>query len=174
MVKKSDPQGGRRGQVRHTTESMGASGILWVLLNRMDGLSSAEATACMGAGVVILTGLAKAWQEHGLTRKLLAKMSLGSLVVTLGCAGLIGTSTPTGIDVGNGETIVAHTVEGLAWTFWDGGVGQNVEGGTGGQVTVGVVEGIIEAVGKVVGGLFMGLGGIGQGITDATTPDAPD
>ena len=169
MVKKAHEQGGRRGQIRHSSEAMGASGILWVLLNRIEGLSSAESTALMGAGVVILGALAKAWSEYGLTAKLLGKLSLGGLVVTLGCAGLIGTSTPQGIDVGNGETIVAHTVEGVAWSFWDGGIGQNVEGGTGGQTTVGVLQGIVEAVGRVIAGMFTGLGGIGQGITEATT-----
>ncbi len=166
MVIRSHKQGGRRGQVRHNIENAGGLALLGVILGRVDGLSSGEALAIMATAGVVMSGLAKAWNEHGLTGKLLAKIGLVlPLIISVGCAGIIGTSKPEAVDVGNGETIIAHEITGVAWAFWDAGIGQNVEGGSGGEVTVGIVE----AAGRVLAAIF---GGLGAGL--ASTADALD
>ena len=89
------------------------------------------------------------------------------LTSSLGCAMMIGVSSPKEVTVEDGETVVAYEVTGLSIAVGASGVGGNVEGGNVSGSFVDLVTGVIEAAGRIIGGFFTGLGGIGAAITPA-------
>jgi len=178
MAEKSHDLGGRRSQARHNFENAGASGLVWFVLNRIDSLDSAEKTALMGFLVVALSALAKAWSDHRLTSKLLAKAGLGGIVLVAlsGCAISLGEIEPHEFEGSNGETIIACSVRGVQLAAGDGGVCSNVEGGRVSDAFAWLVTSVVEGVGRVLGAVlspFGAIGAAGDALRAPTAPSAP-
>ena len=167
MAEDSHKLGGQRSQARHNVENLGAGGILFVILGRIDGLTSMEQTAIMGAGMVVMSAFAKMWSENGMTARVISKLGLGllTLFVVSGCAINLGRVTPELFEGQNGETIIACTTEGVQIALGDGGVCRNIEGGHVSETFADLFTGTIEAAGRVIGGVFTGLGSAGAAIT---------
>ena len=164
MAEDSHPRGGRRSHTRHNLENMGGFGVVWLILNRMDGLSSAEQTVALGVGMALLSGAAKIWNEYGLTGKLLKKVGLGALVALLltGCGVSIGKVTPHEFEGENGQTIIACEMTGVQFGAGDGGVCQNAEGGHVSDVFAWMVTGIVDSAGRILGAVLSPLSALGS------------
>ena len=163
MADDSHELGGRRSQARHAFENGGISGLLFVVLSRIESLDSVEKTALMAFGITAGGAIAKAWNEHRLTGKLLAKIGLGGIVLTLftGCAWSVGDVQPMSFEGRNGETIIACRVQGIQVAVGDGGLCRNAEGGHVSQVFSGLFTGTVEAAGRIVGALLSPFGALG-------------
>ena len=103
-------------------------------------------------------------------------LGLAVLVLSLaGCQSTMGKITPHEFTAVSGETIIACEVEGWTFAVGDGGVCRvddtgyvsTTEGGRVSETFRDLTLGLVEGVGRVVGGLFGGIGGaftaIGQG-----------
>lgn len=175
MAEDSHRLGGRRTQTRHNVENMGISGLLFVVLNRIDSLDSMEKTAIMGAGVVMIGAAAKFWSERDIGGKLLAKVGLGSLVllVLTGCGISLGQVKPEQFEGSNGETIIACEMRGIQIGVGDGGVCQNAEGGHVSSIFSQMFIGTVEAAGRVLGALLSPFGAIGAAGEALRAPAPP-
>jgi hypothetical protein len=171
-VRKSKNVAKARAQTRHTAQNLGVGGFLMFILGRFEGLTTTESLWLYGGGMVILSALWKALDDTKLIARLVKRIGPASLVVLLsvGCAGMVGTSTPVELTGTDGDPVIAHEVKGVAWSFWDAGIGANVEGGSGGETTVDLLTAVIETAGRILGGVFTGLGGIGSSVVEASSP----
>ena len=175
---KSDPQGGQRSQVRHNVDNLGMSGFAWVAINRLaeaDYLSTAEATAIFGGVVVVGSGFLKWASSKGLGDRILKKLGLVGLVLVMlsGCGISVGHVVPHEFTGANGQTIIACTVTGVQLGIGDGGVCRNVEGGHVSKSFADLFTGTLEAAGRIIGGVFMGLGSAGAAIAPAAPAADP-
>jgi len=157
---------------------MGAFGVVWLALNRMDGLSTAEQTVALGVGMAVLSGIAKVWSENSLTQKLLAKVGLASLVllVLTGCGVSLGHVTPHEFEGENGQTIIACEMRGIQLGVGDGGVCQNAEGGHVSDVFAGMWTATVDTVRTIVAAIFVpfsAIGAAGQSIAAAPPASFP-
>ena len=159
-----------RTNARHNAQNVGIGGFLLFALGRIETLTATEALWIYGGSMVLLSGLWKIVDDSKLIPRLMKKIGAASIVVLLatGCAGLVGTSTPIELTGSDGDPVIAHTIQGVAWSFWDAGIGANVEGGSGGDTTVDLLTAVVETAGRIVAGFFTGLGGIGSSLTEAT------
>lgn len=169
--------GANRTVGRHVGE-LGTGGALALLIVSFvpDGWMDAFQMNLSG---VVLTGafstIAKLAAESGGIKKLLKLGLVAGLIGTLGCAGVVGRVDPeihTGAD---GETIVACSVTGIAWSGGDADICRNLESGHVGRDFVNMILGIFRITGAAVGGFFGGLGGAGNGVVAAvnSVPDLP-
>ncbi len=142
----------------------------------------------MGAIVVVLVALGMhVARDRGWLPKLSGVVKMGLVLgITLaltGCTGLAGTLEPKPFKVvdttGQAELVVACEVKGIAWGLGDGGLCRvdddgyvsTVEGGRASETFLGIVTEIGNAAGRVIGGLFGGIGAafsaVGQGASSA-------
>lgn len=175
MAEDSHPNGGRRSQTRHNIENMGGFGIVWLILNRIEGLSSAEQTVALGVGMAALSGALKFWNENGIGKRLLKKLGLSSIVLLLltGCGISIGHVTPSEFEGENGQTIIACEMKGIQLGFGDGGVCQNAEGGHVSNTFAVLFTGTIEAVGRILGAVLSPFGAAGAALQSAPAVTLP-
>jgi len=171
-VRKSKDVKKARGAMRHSAQNLGVGGLLMFALGRVDGLTTTESLWLYGAGMVILSGAWKAIDDAKLISRLASKLATSALVLLLatGCAGIVGTSSPVEMQGSDGDPVIAYEVKGVAWSFWDAGIGANVEGGSGGATTVDLLTSVIETAGRILGGFFTGLGSIGSSVTASSDP----
>lgn len=175
MAEDSHPNGGRRSQTRHNLENMGGFGIVWLVLNRVDGLTSAEQTVALGVGMAGLSALAKFWSENGISKRLLGKIGLTGMALLLftGCGISLGQVTPSKFEGSNGETIIACEMRGIQIGIGDGGVCQNAEGGHVSNTFAVLFTGTIEAVGRILGAVLSPFGAAGAALQSAPAVTLP-
>ena len=163
---KSHKDGGYRTGVRHNFENLGAGSIAWVILNRIDALEAPEKTALLVGMMALGSWGAKVWNQNQITAKLLKKIGLSALIVSMlsGCALNIGQVTPDEYTGVNGETIIACELKGIQFGVFDGGVCRNVEGGQVGRTFVDLFTGAVEAVGRILGGILTGFSAAGSAL----------
>jgi hypothetical protein len=149
-------------------------------------------TGNMGAIMVVLVafGMHVARDRGWLPGGALSGLPKAGIVLPLclaltGCTGMIGTITPHEFTVrdttGEAALVVACEVKGVAWGGGDGGICRvddegyvnTVEGGNMGETFKDFGLGILEAAGRVVGGLFGGIGGAFSAIGAGASSDAP-
>ena len=170
-------KGANRTVGRHVGE-LGTGGALALLIVSFVPEGWMDAFQMNLSGVV-LTGAfstaAKMLNQSGLVSKVLKLGLVAALMGTVGCAGVIGHVEPeihTGAD---GETVVACSISGVAWSGGDADICRNLESGHVGRDFVNMVLGIFRITGAAVGGFFGGLGGAGNGVVAAVNavPDLP-
>lgn len=179
-----------RGGMESVTVGGAVANIVVELMTWLpEGWSSP--TIAVNVGVLVTAGVAMAasiMRNRGILPRVLpaAPTSLvvllsASLLLT-GCTGVIGTVEPTFHEVvdSQGSAIVtACTVKGVAWGGGDGGICRvddegyvnTVEGGNMGETFKDFGLGILEAAGRVVGGLFGGIGGAFSAIGAGASSD---
>lgn len=167
---KSHVDGGQRSAKRHAGELTGGAAMALLLVSLLpEGMLDAFQG---NLASVVMTGAfsqASKLASNGGFMNLLKRLGAVSLLVVMvsGCGVSMGRVTPHEFTGHNGETIIACTIEGVQFGLFDGGVCRNVEGGQVGQTFVDLFTGTVEAVGRIVGGLLMGLGGAGAAIVPA-------
>ncbi len=164
---KSNELGGQRSGVRHASE-IGIGGALALLI--VSFLPDAWIDPFQSNLIsVVLTATfstaAKLLQQKGILG-ILGKAGLVVLVTTsMGCAVFAGSSKPYEFTGVQGETIVACEIKGIALTFGDADICRNVEGGHISEPFAGVLSGLFDAVLRIIGGIFTGIGGVGAAIS---------
>ena len=102
------------------------------------------------------------------------------LVLSLaGCTSVMGTVEPKEFTSVNGETIVACEVKGWSISMGDGGLCRVDDTGfvstqEGGRLSESFRDfglGVLNTAGKIVSGLFGGIGGFFSGIGDSASPE---
>lgn len=168
-------KGANRSVGRHVSE-LGTGGALALLIVSFTPEGWMDAFQMNLSGVV-LTGffstIAKVASERGLLGGV-AKSGLVLLLAgTMGCAGVVGRVEPTIHTGADGETVVACSVTGIAWSGGDADICRNLESGHVGRDFVNMILGIFRITGAAVGGFFGGLGGAGQGVVAAVNAVPP-
>jgi len=164
---KSDVQGGQRSAKRHAGELTGGAAIALLIVSLLpEGMLDAFQG---NLASVVMTGFfsqAGKFVSGGGIGKALKIMGVGSLLVVMlsGCGVSMGKLVPHEFTGHNGETIIACEITGIQFGLFDGGVCRNVEGGQIGQTFVDLFVGTVEAAGRIIGGLLMGMGGAGAAI----------
>lgn len=167
MAKKGHELGGQRVSKKRHAGELGAGGALALLIVSYlpEGFADPFQTNLLS---VVLTAVfstaAKALREVDVLRK----MGIGGLVVVLlssGCALTMGEIEPREFTGVQGETIVACEIRGVSLAVGDGGTCATVEGGQVSAGFVDVVLGLVESAGRIVGGIFTGIGGIGAAVS---------
>ncbi len=175
---KSDPQGGQRTAGRHVSElGVGGALALFIVSLLPDAWLDPFQMNLLG---VILTGafstIAKILHARGLLGELTRSGLVLALLISIGCAGQVGTITPEFRTGADGETIVACTIKGVSISWGDSDICRNVEGGHVGRDFVGMFLGVVQIAVSAVGGIFSGLGGVGasmQAVAVAPPPALP-
>tara|TARA_Y100000310_G_scaffold334667_1_gene414933 strand:- start:1019 stop:1537 length:519 start_codon:yes stop_codon:yes gene_type:complete len=167
VKKKSHELGGHRSAVRHGSElGVGAALALLVVSFLPDGWVDAFQSNLLS---VVLTGgfstAAKLLDAKGL----LPGIAKSGLVLIMagtisGCALTVGTVDPEEFTGVQGETIIACEIKGFSLAVGDGGTCRTVEGGNVSQGFVGMVTGLVESVGRILSGVFGGIGSAFSGM----------
>ena len=104
---------------------------------------------------------------------------LGLLMACLtGCALSVGTIEPREFTAVSGETVLACETKGIQFSVGDGGNCRvdsdgflsTQEGGHASDTARDIVLGVFEGAGRIVAGMFGGIGGFFSGIGDAANP----
>jgi len=168
---KGDPQGGSRTVGRHVSELSGGAALALLLVSFIPESWGFDPFQ-LNLSSVVLTGalstVAKLNQEAGFIKKLLRIGLVAGLLGSIGCAGVIGKVDPQIHTGSDGETIVACSVTGVAWSGGDADICRNLESGHVGRDFVEMVLGIGRLAAAAVGGILGGIGGAGAALSAAT------
>lgn len=172
-----------RGGMENVTVGGAVANIVVELMTWLpEGWSSP--TIAVNVGVLVTAGVAMG-ASYLRNRGILPSVVPSSLLVLLvasifltGCTGVIGAVEPHEfqvVDADGKAIVIACSVKGVAWGGGDGGICRvddegyvsTVEGGHASETFRDIMAGLWDGVGRIVGGLFGGLGAaftsVGQG-----------